>query len=58
MFVPKPVNLSLVPLEELMKEVVRRTGVEALLMVDTKNLKALEEIFHEFDVDVEETETN
>lgn len=58
MFVPMPVNLSLVPLEELMKEVVRRTGVEALLMVDTKNLKALEEIFHEFDVDVEETETN
>ncbi len=32
--------------------------MEALLMVDTKNLKALEEIFHEFDVDVEETETN
>ena len=58
MFVPKPVNLSLVPLEELMKEVVRRTGVEALLMVDTKNLKALEEVFHEFDVDVDETEIN
>ena len=41
-----------------MKEVVRRTGVEALLMVDAKNLRALEEVFHDFDVDVDETEIN
>lgn len=56
MLVPKPVNLSLVPLDELMKEIVRRTGVEALLMVDSSNLRALEEVFDDHNLEVEDFE--
>ncbi len=51
--VPAPVNLSLVPVEELLKEVTRRLKIELIVLCDGEHRENMDEFIGE--ADIEET---